>query len=95
MAIGMTADVLENGLQVAELRENGELVGVIRGCIKLAGTKFGGTHVNLGCILGLRVSPRHRYVLSQPFLFLYNLNVESLLSFVHHMSRAKPFIIFL
>ncbi|XVF66112.1 hypothetical protein PTKIN_Ptkin10aG0008300 [Pterospermum kingtungense] len=45
---------------VAEQRENGELVGVIRGCIKHVGTKFGGTHVKLGCILGLRVSPRHR-----------------------------------
>ncbi|XP_021291666.1 probable N-acetyltransferase HLS1 [Herrania umbratica] len=45
---------------VAELRENRELVGVIRGCIKHVGTKFGGTHVKLGCILGLRVSPRHR-----------------------------------
>ncbi|XVE82266.1 hypothetical protein DITRI_Ditri15bG0134500 [Diplodiscus trichospermus] len=45
---------------VAVLRENGELVGVIRGCIKLVGTKFRGTHVKLGCILGLRVSPRHR-----------------------------------
>ncbi|XWS38938.1 hypothetical protein CRYUN_Cryun18bG0006600 [Craigia yunnanensis] len=47
---------------VAELRENGELVGVIRGCIKHVGTKFGGTHVKLGCILGLRVSPRHRRI---------------------------------
>ncbi|GLT81511.1 hypothetical protein SLA2020_528930 [Shorea laevis] len=45
---------------VAELRENGELVGVIRGCIKHVGTILGGTHVKLGCILGLRVSPRHR-----------------------------------
>ncbi|OMO58456.1 hypothetical protein COLO4_34621 [Corchorus olitorius] len=55
------ADVLKNGLlQVAELRENGELVGVIRGCIKHVGTKFGEKHVKLGCILGLRVSPRHR-----------------------------------
>ncbi|XWS14196.1 hypothetical protein CRYUN_Cryun36dG0102600 [Craigia yunnanensis] len=45
---------------VAELSENAELVGVIRGCIKLVGTKFGVTHVKFGCILGLRVSPRHR-----------------------------------
>ncbi|XVF62450.1 hypothetical protein PTKIN_Ptkin09bG0008900 [Pterospermum kingtungense] len=45
---------------VAELHENGELVGVIRGCIKHVGTKFGGKHVKLGCILGLRVSPGHR-----------------------------------
>ncbi|XP_031268405.1 probable N-acetyltransferase HLS1 [Pistacia vera] len=45
---------------VAELCENGELVGVVRGCIKHVGTKFGGTHVKLGSILGLRVSPKHR-----------------------------------
>ncbi|KAF2312740.1 hypothetical protein GH714_039815 [Hevea brasiliensis] len=45
---------------VAELRENGELVGVVRGCIKCVGTRFGATFVRLGCILGLRVSPKHR-----------------------------------
>ncbi|KAG4210521.1 hypothetical protein ERO13_A02G054300v2 [Gossypium hirsutum] len=45
---------------VAVLRENGELVGVIRGCIKHVGTKFGGKNIKLGCILGLRVSPKHR-----------------------------------
>ncbi|KAE8730957.1 HCF107 protein [Hibiscus syriacus] len=45
---------------VAVLRENGELVGVIRGCIKHVGTKFGASYFKLGCILGLRVSPRHR-----------------------------------
>ncbi|KAK8585883.1 hypothetical protein V6N13_050853 [Hibiscus sabdariffa] len=45
---------------VAVLRENEELVGVIRGCIKHVGTKFGATYFKLGCILGLRVSPRHR-----------------------------------
>ncbi|KAK1591301.1 hypothetical protein Q3G72_005556 [Acer saccharum] len=50
---------------VAELRENGELVGVVRGCIKCVGTKFGfgdreSNHLKLGCILGLRVSPSHR-----------------------------------
>ncbi|KAL4290435.1 hypothetical protein GQ457_14G016950 [Hibiscus cannabinus] len=45
---------------VAELRENGELVGVIRGCIKNVGTRFGNTDLKLGCILGLRVSPTHR-----------------------------------
>ncbi|XP_021594361.1 probable N-acetyltransferase HLS1 isoform X2 [Manihot esculenta] len=46
--------------RVAELRENGELVGVVRGCIKCVGTRFGATYVRLGCILGLRVSPKHR-----------------------------------
>ncbi|XP_050372551.1 probable N-acetyltransferase HLS1 [Argentina anserina] len=43
---------------VAQLLENEELVGVVRGCIKHVGTGFGG-HV-MGCILGLRVSPTHR-----------------------------------
>ncbi|XP_047317569.1 probable N-acetyltransferase HLS1 isoform X1 [Impatiens glandulifera] len=33
---------------------------MIRGCIKHVGTRFGGRHVKFGCILGLRVSPRHR-----------------------------------
>ncbi|KAJ9699790.1 hypothetical protein PVL29_005589 [Vitis rotundifolia] len=45
---------------VAQLLENGELVGAVRGCIKRVGTGFGGTDVTMGCILGLRVSPRHR-----------------------------------
>ncbi|KAJ4839554.1 hypothetical protein Tsubulata_042792, partial [Turnera subulata] len=45
---------------VAEMRENGELVGVVRGCIKCVGTRFGAKYLRLGCILGLRVSPRHR-----------------------------------
>lgn len=48
-----------NCQQVAQLLENEELVGVVRGCIKHVGTGFGG-HV-IGCILGLRVSPTHRY----------------------------------
>ncbi|KAA8527371.1 hypothetical protein F0562_034914 [Nyssa sinensis] len=47
---------------VAELLENGELVGMVQGCIKYVGTGFGGRHVKLGCILGLRVSPRHRRI---------------------------------
>ncbi|KAM7278554.1 hypothetical protein ACFE04_005688 [Oxalis oulophora] len=45
---------------VAELSENGELVGVVRGCIKHVGTKFGAASIKLGCIIGLRVSPTHR-----------------------------------
>ncbi|KAJ9181806.1 hypothetical protein P3X46_005860 [Hevea brasiliensis] len=45
---------------VAELSENGELVGVVRGCIKCVGTRLGATYVRLGCILGLRVSPKYR-----------------------------------
>lgn len=53
-------NLFENGQQVAQLLDNGELVGVVRGCIKHVGTGFGGTHV-MGCILGLRVSPTHRY----------------------------------
>lgn len=48
------------GLQVAELLENGKLVGVVRGCIKGVATGFGEAHVKIGCILGLRVSPTHR-----------------------------------
>lgn len=65
--------MFENGQQVAELRENGELVGVVRGCIKSVGTKFEGQIVKLGCILGLRVSPRHRYIL---FYLSLSLEVE-------------------
>ncbi|XP_059661947.1 probable N-acetyltransferase HLS1 [Cornus florida] len=45
---------------VAELLKNRKLVGMVRGCIKYVGTGSVGRHVNLGCILGLRVSPRHR-----------------------------------
>ncbi|XP_040987587.1 probable N-acetyltransferase HLS1 [Juglans microcarpa x Juglans regia] len=47
---------------VAELLQNGELVGVVRGCIKDVGTVHGEAqvHVKMGCILGLRVSPTHR-----------------------------------
>ncbi|PIA61054.1 hypothetical protein AQUCO_00300520v1 [Aquilegia coerulea] len=45
---------------IAELLENRELVGAVRGCIKHVGTDNGGTHVKIGCILGLRVSPKHR-----------------------------------
>lgn len=53
-------NVIESGLQVAELLQNGELVGVVRGCIKDVGTVHGEAHVKMGCILGLRVSPTHR-----------------------------------
>ncbi|CAN0855406.1 Probable N-acetyltransferase HLS1-like [Linum grandiflorum] len=45
-------------VHVAELRDSGELVGIVRGCIKLVG--LGVTNVRLGCILGLRVSSMHR-----------------------------------
>ncbi|KAK3002569.1 hypothetical protein RJ639_022064 [Escallonia herrerae] len=45
---------------VAELLNNGELVGMVGGCIKIVGTGSKGRHVKLGCILGLRVSPKHR-----------------------------------
>ncbi|ONI28031.1 hypothetical protein PRUPE_1G118400 [Prunus persica] len=44
---------------VAELLENGELVGVVRGCMKHVGTGFGASY-EIGSILGLRVSPTHR-----------------------------------
>ncbi|KAL0548440.1 hypothetical protein IC582_012891 [Cucumis melo] len=51
---------------VAELPENGEIVGVVRGCIKSLGIARSGVGVGeantmkIGCILGLRVSPAHR-----------------------------------
>ncbi|KAK7246266.1 hypothetical protein RIF29_41128 [Crotalaria pallida] len=44
---------------VAELLETRELVGVVRGCIKSMGTPCG-SFFNMGCILGLRVSPSFR-----------------------------------
>ncbi|KAI4344787.1 hypothetical protein L6164_011976 [Bauhinia variegata] len=44
---------------VAELLESGEIVGVVRGCIKSVGTSAG-SFLKMGCILGLRVSPNHR-----------------------------------
>ncbi|OVA16791.1 GNAT domain [Macleaya cordata] len=47
--------------RVAEMvGSGGELVGIVRGCIKCVGTGFEGRHVKMGCILGLRVSPKHR-----------------------------------
>lgn len=54
---------------MAELPENGEIVGVVRGCIKSLGIARSGVGVGvgeantmkIGCILGLRVSPAHRY----------------------------------
>ncbi|XAR57001.1 Peptide alpha-N-acetyltransferase [Bertholletia excelsa] len=46
---------------VAELQKNGEVVGMVRGCIKYVGTRFRpGEQFKLGSILGLRVSPSHR-----------------------------------
>ncbi|OWM88055.1 hypothetical protein CDL15_Pgr016628 [Punica granatum] len=55
---------------VAELQGNGEVVGVVRGCIKnvyvkntsttTANAGIGRRCVKLGCMLGLRVSPAHR-----------------------------------
>ncbi|KAI3842823.1 hypothetical protein MKW92_032314 [Papaver armeniacum] len=51
-------------LLIAEMVENGEVVGVIRGCIKYirSGADQGTNRstVKMGCILGLRVSPKHR-----------------------------------
>lgn len=52
--------------QVAECGEDGEIVGIIRGCIKTVtrGNK-GSTpcpvYVKIAYILGLRVSSQHRY----------------------------------
>ncbi|KAK9161746.1 hypothetical protein Syun_008087 [Stephania yunnanensis] len=47
---------------VAELVNNGELVGVVRGCIKHVGTGIEETNIKMCCILGLRVSSKHRQV---------------------------------
>lgn len=58
--------MLKIGLQVAELVGDGEIVGVVRGCMKWVGTGSGSTHVKMGCILGLRVSPKHRLAFSLP-----------------------------
>ena len=58
-AIDDTDDILHNGLQVAELLEGGELVGVVRGCIKSVRTPSGSL-LKMGYILGLRVSPTFR-----------------------------------
>ncbi|KAK7381512.1 hypothetical protein VNO80_00056 [Phaseolus coccineus] len=44
---------------VAEYGEEGEVVGVIRGCVKTV-TRGNSVYVKLAYILGLRVSPRHR-----------------------------------
>ena len=48
-----------NDLQVAELLDTRELVGVVRGIIKNMGT-LSGSFLKMGCILGLRVSPTYR-----------------------------------
>ncbi|KAK7255106.1 hypothetical protein RIF29_28509 [Crotalaria pallida] len=44
---------------VAEYGEEGEVVGVIRGCVKTV-TKGNSIYVKLAYLLGLRVSPQHR-----------------------------------
>uniref|UniRef100_A0A2C9W9G9 Uncharacterized protein n=1 Tax=Manihot esculenta TaxID=3983 RepID=A0A2C9W9G9_MANES len=74
---------------VAELSENGELVGVVRGCIKCVGTRFGATYVRLGYILGLRVSPKHRQRVASTNLFTSKcnyINFSSLVIFVQPAS---------
>ncbi|XP_008797477.2 probable N-acetyltransferase HLS1-like [Phoenix dactylifera] len=45
---------------VAELVGNGEVVGVVRGCMKRVGTGLETGQVWMSYILGLRVSPKHR-----------------------------------
>lgn len=57
-------DVLCTVLKVAEMANHEELVGVVRGCIKKLGFSLRSSHLKMGCILGLRVSPRHRCSLS-------------------------------
>lgn len=69
-------------VQVAELRENGEVVGMVRGCIKRVGTnKSGDTYFNLGSISGLRVSPSHRS--------LFNPTIYSKANFFSRVSQQK------
>lgn len=48
-------------LQVAEMPKSREIVGVVQGCIKRVGIGNIGSCLKLGCLLGLRVSPRHRF----------------------------------
>lgn len=45
---------------VAELVRDGSIVGMVRGCMKCMATGLGSETVRMGCILGLRVSPKHR-----------------------------------
>lgn len=47
-------------VQVAEYGE-GEIVGMIRGCVKTV-TRGNSVYVKLAYILGLRVSPTHRFL---------------------------------
>ncbi|KAL5996429.1 hypothetical protein ACLOJK_026507 [Asimina triloba] len=47
-------------MMVAELAQSKEIVGVVGGCMKCVGNGLGSSNMNMGCILGLRVSPRHR-----------------------------------
>uniref|UniRef100_A0A803N2D4 N-acetyltransferase domain-containing protein n=1 Tax=Chenopodium quinoa TaxID=63459 RepID=A0A803N2D4_CHEQI len=53
--------VLQTGQQVAEIKieKLGELVGVVRGCIKEVGFGLRRSNLKMGYILGLQVSPRH------------------------------------
>lgn len=46
--------------QVAEFGQGGEVVGVIRGCVKTV-TRGNLAYVKLAYVLGLRVSPKHRF----------------------------------
>ncbi|KAF2593943.1 hypothetical protein F2Q70_00045748 [Brassica cretica] len=50
---------------VAEYGEGRKMVGVVRGCVKTV-TRGNSIYVKLAYVLGLRVSPSHRY-----FLFLF------------------------
>ena len=64
--------MLYNGLQVAEMAEHGELVGVVRGYNKEVGFGLTKSHSKMGYILGLRVSPTHRYLLYSALSALKN-----------------------
>lgn len=57
-------------MQVAEHVEKKEIVGGIRGCIKTVnkGERQHRVYVKLAYVLGLRVSPPHRYL---HYIYLY------------------------
>lgn len=62
-------------VQVAEYGGGGGIVGVIRGCIKTVTRGISSVYyVKLAYILGLRVSPTHRYCMPFKVIFCYSLN---------------------
>jgi hypothetical protein len=61
--------------KVAEYGEEGEIVGVIRGCVKTV-ARGNSDYVKIAYVLGLRVSPKHRFyfqICSYVFLYIHYL----------------------